>query len=164
MTHDALVAGLLRYGPALVGSRLPDDLVNQVDTQIVNIASRRITGVLLNTRTEALHFAAGTQSVQNLYLQHCALFLHNALASHDSGIRCRLQAELCGISRVTELEPTAERLEVHPETVCLLGKMENMHWMANRHKARTYMEGVRRVGGTFFPHATELGRATRGRN
>ena len=81
VTHDALISILLRYGLAVLGSCAPDDLINRLETQVINIASRRITGLPINARIEALHFEAGTHSMRNLYPTHCAIFLRNALAS-----------------------------------------------------------------------------------
>ena len=43
-THDALITSLLRYGLTLTGSCLPDDLLNKLDTRVVNIAARKLRG------------------------------------------------------------------------------------------------------------------------
>ena len=94
ITHDALITSMLRYGLTLTGSCLPGDLISRVDTQVINTASRRITGLPLNARIEALRFIAGTHSMRNLYLVHCAFFLHGALASFDSGLQRLLQGDL----------------------------------------------------------------------
>ena len=79
VTHDALITSILRYGLVLTGSGLPDDLLN--------MASRRITGLPFFRRVEALHFISGTRCLRNLYSQHCGVFLHSILLSHDSGLQ-----------------------------------------------------------------------------
>ena len=47
ITHDALVTSFVRYGLILVGSCLPDDLANRMDTQVINPAARRIANLPL---------------------------------------------------------------------------------------------------------------------
>ena len=97
VTHDALITGLLRYALVLTGSGLPDDLLNKIDSWGVNVASRRILGLPLITRIEALRFLAGTRSIRNLYAQLRGKFPHTLLLRHDSGIQLRLHRGLCAI-------------------------------------------------------------------
>ena len=42
ITRDAVLTSVLRYGLALLGSRLPEDLAGKVDVQIVDVAARRL--------------------------------------------------------------------------------------------------------------------------
>ena len=58
VTHDALIVSLLRYGLAVAGSCVPDDLLTRMEAHIVNTASRRITGLPVFTEIETLHFLA----------------------------------------------------------------------------------------------------------
>ena len=41
VTHDALITSLLRFGLVVTGSCMPDDLMNKIDTRVINVASRR---------------------------------------------------------------------------------------------------------------------------
>ena len=81
----------------LTGSGLPDDLLNKIDSWGVNVASRRILGLPLITRIEALRFLGGTRSIRNLYAQLRGKFPHTLLLRHDSGIQLRLHRGLCAI-------------------------------------------------------------------
>ena len=105
VTRDALIVSLLRYGLVVVGSCVPDDLMTRMDVHIVDTASRRITGLPVFLRVEALHFLAQTQSMRNLYIRHCAEFLHAVMGSNGSGIKKRIEAELCAIFQVETLQP-----------------------------------------------------------
>ena len=80
-TYGALITGILRYGLTLVGSRLPDGLLDKLDTQVINITSRRIAGLPVNTRLRAVHLIADTYCIRNPYLRRCAFFLRNAIAA-----------------------------------------------------------------------------------
>ena len=65
-----------------------------MDTQIINIASRRIAGLPSSVRIESLHFLAGADAFRNLYIRQCAAFVHSALICHDSDIQRRLIREI----------------------------------------------------------------------
>ena len=66
-TRAALLTCLLRYGLVLTGSCIPDDLLNKLDAQLINVAARKLPGLPMITRVEALHFILGTHSIRNLY-------------------------------------------------------------------------------------------------
>ena len=44
--------------------------MNKVDTQIFNIASRRIVGLPLSVRVASFHFISATPSLRNLYIRY----------------------------------------------------------------------------------------------
>ena len=87
MTHEALANSLLRYGLNVMGSCMPEDLINSIDVHVVNPAARRISGLSSHTRIEALHFLAGALSCRNLYIGHTASFLHSALLAQEARYR-----------------------------------------------------------------------------
>ena len=68
MTHDAVIGSLLRYALTFTGSCLPPDLMERINTQVVNIAARRIGALDKHTRIEAMHFIAGTMSSSSGYI------------------------------------------------------------------------------------------------
>ena len=78
MTHEALLRSMLRRG-ALAGPCLPDDLLNKIDTRIINMAPRRNTGLPVTTRLEALYFVAGFQSIRLLYRRHYVMLLQDSV-------------------------------------------------------------------------------------
>ena len=136
ITHDALLTSLLRYGLVLVGSCCPDDLANRVDTAIINTAARKISGLPLSTRIEVLHFLAGTFSYRNLYVQHCATFLHQGLESHDSLTQQRLEKDLCAHFKIQQLSLTVQQLEFDIAATFLtdtsgvpISLLQNTKWM-----------------------------------
>ena len=168
ITHDALLVSMLRYGLTVVGSCMPDDLLARIDVHVINTASRRITGLPIFTRIEALHFLAGTQSIRNLYIGHCAAFVHAVLCSHGSGAQGRLRAEVGAIFRVETLEPEVVPLRIgvqeaylYPPTGLQHELLENMCWMQSTYRKPPAWNEVRRIGGIFFPNAAELRRETR---
>ena len=79
VTHDALLTSLFRYGLVLVGSCVPDDLLNKLDTQVINVAARSICAADRSMGIETLHFATGTHSFRNQYVVRCALMLDSVL-------------------------------------------------------------------------------------
>ena len=112
ITHDATVSSLLRYGPTLTGSCVPNDVMNKVDTQIFNIASRRIVGLPLSVRVASLHFISATHSLRNLYIRQCAMFVHLTLVSHKSHIRQRIIRKVSAIFQAPALYPKPRELVV----------------------------------------------------
>ena len=103
ITHDALVTSLLRYGLNILGSTMPEDLINRIDVLVINPAARRITGLETHTRIEVLHFLAGTQSYRNLYVCHSASFLHSSMMVPGSQIRTRLEGEIKAMLKTSTL-------------------------------------------------------------
>ena len=142
VTHDALITSLLRYDLILTGSCLPDDLLNKIDTGIINIASRRIVGLPRTTRIEALHFASGTLSIRNLYTQHSGNFLRRVLTSHGSDIRSRIIRELQVLLGVRSLDPSVRKLSVDLEASFIMDSsgvpisvLQRLKWMTSCYRA-----------------------------
>ena len=50
--RGAIITSSLRYGLVALGPRIPDDLLNKIDSRVVNVAARRISGVPYITRIE----------------------------------------------------------------------------------------------------------------
>ena len=75
MTHDAAITSPPRYALGLTGSSLSPDLARRLNTRVVNIAARDIGGRSRGTPLVSLHYVAGTATIYNLYLMHCAEFL-----------------------------------------------------------------------------------------
>ena len=94
----------MRYGLALVGSCPPDALANRMDTHIINPAARRIVNLPLPTRIESLRFVVGAQTFRNLFIVHCAEFIHSALTAEKSQLQERLQVELCALFGANDLQ------------------------------------------------------------
>ena len=165
VTHDALITSLLRYALIVVGSCLPDDLMNKLDTRVVNIASRKIAGLPYITRIESLHFIADTQSVRNLYRQHCGQFLHQVLVSTGSGVQRRVSREICAMLGVLTLEPVVRILPVDiaesfvadssgtPASV-----LDRTRWMASSYQKPYDMTRVKKIESCFHAHAAVLRR------
>ena len=106
VTHDALLTSLLRYELIVMGSCLPDDLIDKVDTLVVNTAARRAVGLIRITGIEALRFLAGTHSARNLFILQCAQALHATLMCDNRGARDRLRVEVCVALRRGSLDAT----------------------------------------------------------
>ena len=79
MTDEALLRCMLRYVLTLAGPRLPGDLLNKIDTRIINMAPRRNTGRPINTRLKAPYFVAGTRSIRLLYRRHYVILLQDSV-------------------------------------------------------------------------------------
>ena len=94
MTHNAVITSLLRRALGITVSCRPPDLLRRVDTQIVNIAARKIGGLSRSARTEGLHLALGPSAIYNSYMRHSAEILDASLRAHNSTISTRLLREL----------------------------------------------------------------------
>ena len=166
ITHDALISSILRYGLTIVGSCCPDDLANRIDVAIINVAARRVSGLPLSTRIEVLHFISGTHSYRNLYVQHCAVFLHQCLQGHDSQIRYRLVQELQETYQTTRLEPEAQQIPfdigetfVSDCSGIPVHLLQNTKWMGNFYVKPLNYEHIAAVPSTYVAHAAELKRS-----
>ena len=104
MTHQAVIGSLLRYAMIPVGSLIPEDLLLKIETHILNVVARKVTGLYRSARPESLHLLADTQSYKNQYILHCAEFLDGSLRVSNSTIASRLRRELQNIFEVTTLE------------------------------------------------------------
>ena len=65
-----------------VGFALPADLIQRMETHVVGVKVRKITGLLRPTRREYLHFLADTQPFLNLRFRCCAELLDGVLRFH----------------------------------------------------------------------------------
>ena len=166
VTHDALLTSLLRYGLVVMGSCIPDDLMDKLDTQIINVAARRIVGLPITTRVEALHFIAGTHSSRNLYSYHCAVFLHSTLVCHGSGLRGQIQKEICALLRINTLEPQVKEVAVDLERTFLAdfsgvptSILEGIRWIGYQYQTPPNWTEVQKINSSHFVHAPEFRRA-----
>ena len=94
MARDAIIGSLLRYAQILTGSCFPPDLLHKMNTQVLNIAARRVGGLARTARIESLHFITGAMSIYNMYIVHCADFLDSCLRAHNSSIQTRIKQEV----------------------------------------------------------------------
>ena len=170
VTHDALINSLLRYGLVFTGTCLPDDLLNKLDTGVINIAARRISGLPRIARIEALHFVSGTHSSRNLYAQHCGNFLHLVLTSHASGIRERVRRELQVLFGIPSLDLAVQILKVDLEASFIMDSsgvpmevLQRLRWMANHYRIAPNWKGVEIQTSVFCVNAPELRQTSRGR-
>ena len=76
------------------GVSLPDDLFARVDTMILNVSARKITGLGKSARTKSLHVLAGTHTFGNLLYRHCTEFLDSFLHSTGSSVKQDITKEL----------------------------------------------------------------------
>ena len=110
ITHDALINRLLRYGMNILGSCLPEDLIDKLDVHVINPAARRITGLDAKARIEVLHFLAGAHTYKNLYTCHAASFMRSALMANGSQIRTRFQQDLCALLNTETFKQTRKEI------------------------------------------------------
>ena len=112
MTHDAVIGSLLRYALTFTGSCFPPYLMKRINTQIVNIAARRIGDLSRSTRIESLHYTVGTTTIYNLYVRHCAEFLDASMRANNSTINDRLREMLGTYYGVTTFSTRDVQVEI----------------------------------------------------
>ena len=76
VAHDAVISRLVGYTLTKLGSSMPEDLVSKMDVQIPHTASRTIAYLPMTTKIQTLRFLTNTWSFRNLYIKHCAQFVH----------------------------------------------------------------------------------------
>ena len=106
ITQNAAIGIILRYTLVVTGSATPPDLVKKMNTQIINIAARKVRGVSRTARIECLHFAINTATFLNLFVKRCAKYMDECIRAHSSQIRKRLIAELAAYYEVTSFDAT----------------------------------------------------------
>ena len=166
ITHDALVTSLLRYGLNILGSSMPDDLVNRIDVLVINPAARRITGLETHTRIEVLHFLAGTQSYRNLYICHTAQFLHSSLLVPEGQIQARLKGELNAMLHTTTYHLVKRHAAYDKMDAFLLGPenfppemLDLIEWSIMDYIDRPQLTDIPNLTSMYVAHATEITRA-----
>ena len=163
ITYDAVVLSLLRYSLIFTGSCLPMDLAAKVDTRIVNISARKMLGVDATIRIESLHFLAGTRSYNNMYIMNCAKMIDACLRAHNSTIKSRLEAELCAVYHIDQLEPEAisislpsTRNQTEYVSVRRRGLLQKTVWLCVQYKRRPNRPSFPPATSSYLPHAEEL--------
>ena len=86
-THLALVTSLIQYGLVTFGSHIYEKQLDRLDTQVINVAARRITGVHRSARLEVLRLTAGVTSVRNMIIQQSGNMILRALEAPKSPLR-----------------------------------------------------------------------------
>ena len=94
----------------ITGSCYPGRLAVKLDTAGIGAAPRRILGLPLFTRAEALRFLAGPFTFRNLYLRHCAMFFYGAPNGRSSRLLGKLRRELAAVCRAPRLDPVDREL------------------------------------------------------
>ena len=168
LTHDALITSLLRYAMVVVGSCAPDDLINRIDTTIINVAARRISRLPLSTRIETLHFLSGTNSYRNMYIQQCAMFVRRARSAHGSAIERRVNKEIGVIlnidDQITELQVLRNDLDfafMYDPTGLPTDAITKTTWLVYQQSKPAKMHQVEEIPSTYFAHAPEIRRIAR---
>ena len=90
---------LIRYGLAITGSCLRPDPIARMETQAVNIASRRIGGMDSSTRIETPHFLPGTQWAEPVHYALRRALMDSTLRAYRSSAVTELEQELWAIPK-----------------------------------------------------------------
>ena len=75
----AQITNLILYGFATYGEYLYEKEIDRADTQMANVAARRISGAHRTARLEVLMPTAGLVSVRDVYIQQCGGMVIRAL-------------------------------------------------------------------------------------
>ena len=149
----------------MVGSCLPPDLMSGVDTGVVNVAARRITGLDSSVRLESLHFLASTSSCQNLYILHCAEIVDAVLRAQGSSAKNRLEQEIGAMlgtqgERITTKEEQL-RLPEGPPTGAgdAGGERCTTNWTVQTYRQKPMWENVLEIPSMVTCHADEIQRS-----
>ena len=113
----SLLTSLTRYSMAVVGSGVYEKKFRTLETQLSNVAARRIVGLGISARIETLNAVAGLMSAHNLYLRTCSALLDRSLRATRSSIKNRLEKWLSRAYAITSWKP--EIVKVTPATVRL---------------------------------------------
>ena len=97
------MASLFRRALTILGACLPADLRSRTDTQITNIAARKVLRVNRAASLEALHFTGGARTSQNLLVSQFAGALDSAIRATDSAVRKGRVSGLRAIYRATSI-------------------------------------------------------------
>ena len=107
-THKALLTSLMGYNFAATGGGvLYGTQTNRVDTQLVNIAARRISDAHCSSRLKGLMPIANLTLARNHYVQQRGSFLERDLRAHRSALELWLQPlinKLYGVENWTRVE------------------------------------------------------------
>ena len=114
LTCEALAVSLLRYGLTIVGSGLSDKAMSGLDTCVLNIMARKISGVPRTARVSVLRAVSGALSAHNLFIQHCALMVDLGLRASGSTLQRCLNSWLCRIFGVRSWEAGTRELTLPP--------------------------------------------------
>ena len=163
ITHDALATSLLRYDLVVTSSCYQGRLAVKLDAAVIDTASRRILGLPLRTRVEVLRFLAGPFALRNLYLRHCATFVHRALIGHDNRLQGKLRRELAAVCRVPRLDLVDRELPVEiaagfamdsPEGP--LRAISRTKWMRCVYDVPPPLDGIRPPENLYHARAAEI--------
>ena len=166
MTHDAVIISLLRYALVVTGSCLPPDLMRRLNTQVVNVAARKIGGLSRSTRIESLHFSVGTTTVYNLYVKHCAEFLDASLRANNSSIGKRLREELLRYYNVPSFEIQDVQIAIPEERLKdalgvekLPKKWQNTYWFCRQLKHQPQLKDWYEANSMYVSNAEEVNKS-----
>ena len=150
-----------------MGTCLPTDLFANMDTRIVNIAARKISGLTRTARIESLHFLSGTWTYPNLYTQQCANLLDSCLGATNSAIQTRLERELCRYLEVDTLETTYTYIDLPIEAVRELSLTAtppwvwgSTVWICPQYQEQRKRDLFPHVTSSYTPHAEEMNRSS----
>ena len=89
-TRATLFTRLAGYGFVDFASGAYKQNLRHLETQLVNVPARRITGISRSARLAAQHMTAQVPSAHNQYIRACALTLDRALRAYNRNIHTRL--------------------------------------------------------------------------
>ena len=130
---------------------------------VTNTAARRVLGLPLSTRAEALHFLAGTYTSRNLYIRHCAVFLRRVLCGHASRFQGKMRRELAAVYGVRRLGDTEVVMPVDFASGILwdptglpMRIVTRTRWTASERVLPLVLKGVTRPVSLYHTRAPEI--------
>ena len=163
MTHDAVITSLLRYALTITGSCIPPDLMRKLNTQIVNIAARKISTLSRSTRIESLHLATGTSTILNLYIKHCAEFLDSCLRARECSTNKRLREELGHYFGVSSFETEDVQILLPKDRITQALRCERLptiweqtYWFCRQRKNPQTLQHLEPIPSVYMNNADEI--------
>ena len=156
-----MITGPSRHCLSILGSCLPNNLVNRIDARALNAAARRISDLPLTVRAGSLFFLSGANSYRNLYVRQCAQYVHASLISYGILTQGRLRREICAIYRARTTDLVTGTLDFDHIDASWEGHgglpaqvVDCVRWLANP----LDMTDVHTSGGMYYFHVPELRR------
>ena len=96
---------------------MPPNLLNRINTQVVNIAARWIGGLSRSARKKVLHYVVSTSAINNVYVRLSAEFSDACLGTTKSAMNSQLRTELQKYYNVSALETEDTLKEIPPDAI-----------------------------------------------
>ena len=143
---------------------MPSDRLNRINTQVVNIAARRIGGLSRSARTKVLHYVAGTSAMYNLYARHCREFPDACLGATKSAINSKLSTELQRYYNISAFETGGILKGIPPDAISQKTGMpkneverhwSQHHWFCEQQIAPRSLQYCYEVPSMYVSNAAE---------